>query len=165
MEIEILDLKKQIEEILDKVYPVGSIYTTVNENFNPKTLGFPGTWEKFGTDTETNQGRFLIAPNRPNEKGQLEQTGGSMNHFHSYSVSYYTTKWVLSEARATQGVPNKDATTSITETGQSYNTNSALGNGSAWDYGDGDRHVSTGQTGTTSTLPPYITVQFWKRVS
>ncbi len=158
------EIKTEIQNIWDKMYPIGSIYISVNDDFDPNGI-FPGTWEKFGVNEELGIGYFLKAPDVPNAKGQLELVGGTQFHNHNYSVSYDTTKWILTAARATKGNSNIDADDSITTTGQHYNTNSVLGNGNVWDYGDGDRHVSTGVTEDTEAIPPYITVQPWKRIS
>lgn len=45
MEIENLKLQKQIDELIDKIYPVGSYYETSNGSFNPNT-SWGGTWEE-----------------------------------------------------------------------------------------------------------------------
>ena len=37
MEIENLKLQKQIDELIDKIYPIGSYYETSNPNFDPNT--------------------------------------------------------------------------------------------------------------------------------
>lgn len=47
---KVRDVRQQA--LIDLIYPVGSIYTTEDENFNPNTA-WGGTWEK------TAQGRFL----------------------------------------------------------------------------------------------------------
>ena len=49
--------REKVQEInntfLDKTYPVGSVYMTMDNNFNPAT-SFGGVWEKI-------QGKFLLA--------------------------------------------------------------------------------------------------------
>ena len=45
MEIENLKLQKQIDELIDKIYPVGSYYETSNGSFNPNT-NWGGKWVK-----------------------------------------------------------------------------------------------------------------------
>lgn len=45
MEIENLKLQKQIDELIDKIYPVGSYYETSNGSFNPNDE-WGGTWEE-----------------------------------------------------------------------------------------------------------------------
>lgn len=58
---------------IDNIYPVGSIYLSVN-NVNPSTI-FGGTWENFGA------GRCLVGVN-PNETefNSVEKTGGEKTH-------------------------------------------------------------------------------------
>lgn len=43
MEIENLKLQKQIDELIDKIYPIGSYYETSNPDFNPNDE-WGGVW-------------------------------------------------------------------------------------------------------------------------
>lgn len=43
MEIENLRLQKEIDSIIDKIYPVGSYYETSDDSFNPN-ISWGGTW-------------------------------------------------------------------------------------------------------------------------
>lgn len=45
MEIENLNLQKQINEMIDKIYPIGSYYETSDPNFDPN-VEWGGTWIK-----------------------------------------------------------------------------------------------------------------------
>lgn len=45
MEIENLKLQKQIDELIDKIYPIGSYYETSNAGFDPNDE-WGGTWVK-----------------------------------------------------------------------------------------------------------------------
>lgn len=45
MEIENLKLQKQIDELIDKIYPIGSYYETSDENFDPN-VSWGGYWIK-----------------------------------------------------------------------------------------------------------------------
>ena len=80
--------------LLDAIYPVGSIYMSVNST-NPSTL-FGGTWEQFA------QGRVLLGVGSNGETNYTtaEQTGGSENsvashthtqqeHNHTQQVHYH----------------------------------------------------------------------------
>ena len=59
-----------VEDYKNKIYPVGSIYISIN-NTNPSSL-FGGTWESFG------QGRTLIGVNTSDgDFNGVEKTGGS----------------------------------------------------------------------------------------
>lgn len=80
MQINSLNLKETVEEIqlqinnmFDKMYPVGSIYLSVN-NVNPSTL-FGGTWQSWGS------GRVPVGVNSNNTKfNTVEKTGGEETH-------------------------------------------------------------------------------------
>ena len=54
MEIENLKLQKQIDELIDKIYPIGSYYETSDDSFNPNTA-WGGTW------VEETDGSVLIS--------------------------------------------------------------------------------------------------------
>ena len=61
---------------IDDIYPVGSIYMSVN-NTSPSTL-FGGTWEQI-KDT------FLLSAGNTYTAGN---TGGSATHNHGYKIGY-----------------------------------------------------------------------------
>ena len=78
--------------ILDTIYPIGSVYLTINDN-NPSTF-LGGTWEQFG------QGRTLIGQGTGNDGSntiefKTDQTGGEYKHSlttnelpsHNHSIS------------------------------------------------------------------------------
>lgn len=50
MEIENLKLQKQIDELIDKIYPIGSFYDTTDTSFNPNEE-WGGTWESIDNGT------------------------------------------------------------------------------------------------------------------
>lgn len=62
-----------INEIMDKMYPIGSIYMSVN-NVNPSTL-FGGTWVPWGS------GRVPVGVNADDTNfSSVEKTGGASTH-------------------------------------------------------------------------------------
>lgn len=71
--------------LIDSIYPVGSIYMSVNST-NPQTL-FGGTWQRI-------QGRFLFAADSKHAAGS---TGGEETHQltareipnHKHSINFY----------------------------------------------------------------------------
>ena len=106
--------------IFDMVYPVGSIYISVN-NINPSTL-FGGTWESFGT------GRTLVGVDTSQtEFNTVEKIGGSkylQKHSHTLSVPQYTGQnlWGLPSYQYTYDTyQNQVRTTSEAGTGNSGN--------------------------------------------
>lgn len=71
MEIENLKLQKQIDELIDKIYPVGSYYETSEVLFNPNT-SWGGTWKRM------TGGEVLVDSGYANEdaSGQTFSTAG-----------------------------------------------------------------------------------------
>lgn len=123
--------------ILDNVYPVGSIYMSVNST-NPKNL-FGGTWEQI-------QGKFLLGMNNDYPAGS---TGGEATHKltqgempkHNHPIYY-----------PNDGGPDEAAALGFPEVG-SKNTWWAVSclTGAA---GDNEAH---------NNMPPYLSVYIWKR--
>lgn len=78
-------IQTQLNDMWKKIYPVGSIYTTVDKNFNPGTT-FGGTWSLVGADrvlrgtASSGTGGQNIAEQLPNIKGTLDFSGGSQGH-------------------------------------------------------------------------------------
>lgn len=146
------DLTINGKSFLNRTYPVGSIYMSVNST-NPGTL-FGGTWQRI-------EGRFLLGASSTYGAGS---TGGESSHklttdelpSHSHSVN----------AQNLQGGTNGDV----------CNSNSGSLNG--WDYepdhtNRGGRRFTVPAHNTNSTgggkahnnMPPYLSVYIWKRTA
>ena len=126
-------------ELLNLIYPIGSIYISVNQA-NPNTL-FGGTWERI-------EDRFLLAASDTYKAGA---TGGEATHeltidempshnhgftdFWSVSQSSYTAKVVAM-------VGDKKGSNDLTDKTVTANT------------GGGNAH---------NNMPPYLAVYIWKR--
>lgn len=157
---------------LSSVYPVGSIYMSVNST-SPATL-FGGTWERI-------QDRFLLAAGSTYAAGGF---GGEATH-------------TLTEAE----LPNHRHTFTTDSAGDhTHSLNHVLGNsGGGWtgdtagnlsgsgrkfgyinpnytiktvtNTGSGGAHTHSGTTNGTggngkhNNMPPYLTVYMWKRVA
>lgn len=169
----------RISSIVDAIYPVGSIYMSVN-SANPGTL-FGGTWEQI-------KGRFLLGVGTPADNsnefwgGDLTidgtnkysydagATGGSsrqpldIKHLpsHNHPPYYDGADWGIAEYR---NVPNKSGVW-----GAGLNLDmSGLVFGA---INDGETYMtlrsSTGNTGGNvphNNMPPYFTVYMWKRTA
>lgn len=132
------------KSLLDRTYPVGSIYmSTVSTN--PKDL-FGGTWEALG-------GRFLIGANDMYKAGA---TGGEATH-----------KLTIAEMPSHEHkIVRRDGNTL-----SSWTTNAS--GGTAWNMpADGatdghDEYYTTwvGGTNAHNNMPPYLSVYMWKRTS
>ena len=152
--------------IVDLIYPVGSIYISVN-SANPQTL-FGGTWEQL-------KDRFLLGAG---SSYSLGATGGETTH-----------KLTVDEMPShthTQNSHNhtQDSHTHLISTSGCHGMN---GNGSRQRYSDGDSQSNgnamyTGSSqpsisGTVATnnntggdkahnnMPPYLAVNIWKRTA
>lgn len=125
--------------IIDAIYPVGSLYMSVN-NVSPETL-FGGTWEQI-------EDRFLLASGSTYEAGS---TGGDAMHQHTSPVGYNQAKyWGISYAKGSRTVV-VDA-----EYASPMNQVST---------GSGSYEWTLPLTDSASNLPPYLAVFVWKRVS
>jgi hypothetical protein len=132
--------------LLDKIYPVGSIYTNASVATNPATLLGFGTWEAFGS------GRVLVGVDASQtEFDTLGETGGAKTHT-------LTTAEMPSHTHSSgagNGSVGVRATAGSVEAGTHVNRgtvdNASTGTGSA---GSGNAH---------NNLQPYITVYMWRR--
>ena len=178
---ELATIETQIESIgtianstLEKLYPVGSIYTSVN-NTNPSTI-YGGTWVAFGT------GRTLVGVDlNQSAFNSVEKTGGSN------IVSYTPSGTVGNHTLTIEEIPNHThempwwmwAVSKSFNSGN-YHINSATnGNAATYNYskssqeqfttstggGQPHNHSFSGTSANISTLQPYITVYMWKRTA
>ena len=153
------DLKDKINKIndsssegninLDKIYPVGSIYMSVNDT-NPSTL-FGGNWEQI-------KDRFLLATGDTYSPGVL---GGEATHTLTVSempAHTHQTRIRLDPQHTGGNNRNNGLMVSDIGKGSWYN----------WYNGDDDNaHVNLSNTGggqAHNNMPPYLTVYIWKRI-
>ena len=79
------DVQDAIDEVVQRLYPVGSIYINAGVTTNPATLLGFGTWVAFGA------GKVIVGQDTGDASfNSLEETGGSKNavnvsHSHTYS--------------------------------------------------------------------------------
>lgn len=126
--------------ILDNVYPVGSIYMSVNST-NPKNL-FGGTWEQI-------QGRFLFGMDSSYPAGS---TGGEITH-----------------ALTIDEMPEHNHTIYYPNAGGPYgNANISYPEGSdtnmTW-CAEMCKTAPTGGGAAHNNMPPYLSVYIWKRTA
>ena len=129
-----------IGDYVDLIYPVGSIYMSVNAT-NPKNL-FGGTWEQI-------QGRFLLgmsssypAGSKGGEATHTLTANEMPNHTHQY-IDY----WTVAAASGTGRRAVK------------FNNNN---------YSPESGGLSTGSSGSGqahNNMPPYLAVYIWKRTA
>lgn len=154
----VTNLQTQINNLWEKIYPVGAIYMSVNIT-SPATL-FGGTWVRWGT------GRVPVGVNASYEPfNEPEKTGGSahlQNHAHTGTTTAATGNGLI---RVTHG------------SGSSTNLMHVAGALTSGAYTDrentsfpGSNHIHTFTTsyvgeGQAGNLQPFITCYMWKRTA
>ena len=151
--------------IFDKIYPVGSIYMSVN-SVNPSSL-FGGAWSAWG------QGRVPVGvgSNGTTNYTTSETTGGNAEHRHDWRIA---THWWYG-GMCGEGVGN--STGAYVYSGDRYDgwarslsskscpVNTAVYNSQSSVTGKPGGKYSQGDTSATSTMQPYITCYMWKRIA
>lgn len=156
----------RISSIVDAIYPVGSIYMSVN-NASPATL-FGGTWEQI-------QDTFLLAAGQTYTAGA---TGGEAAHTLSYSEMPEHAHYSMGKTAAENGdwtyplmksVPSYAGAWGFnldTENADyvAYAARAVDGHG----YPDVTQVAYTGASGdgqAHNNMPPYLAVYVWKRTA
>lgn len=134
--ITVQNLRPTMTEILQVVYPIGSIYISTVAT-NPATLFGFGTWEAYGA------GRVLVGYDASQtEFNTLAKTGGAKTHTlttnempsHKHSIGFIA----------------------LSDTGGSSGVRAVQGVGETGLTGGGQAH---------NNLQPYIVVQMWRRTA
>lgn len=139
-------LGTQIETIIDAIYPVGSIFMSVN-NVNPGTYLTGTTWEAWGAGrvpvgVDANDIVFCKSEKEGGEKTHTLSTAEMPAHRHALHIAGGTT------TRPSAGAI-KEGSWSAGVT-KYYNDGSYMEN-----LGGGEAH---------NNLQPYITCYMWKRI-
>lgn len=141
--------------IVNLIYPVGSIYTSVNST-SPATL-FGGTWERI-------QGRFLVAAGSNGASGNealsvnAGTTGGEKVHLltasesgqKALSISYLDYQSAAGHTSMNSGTSSSKTVLTNLDT-ISVNRTASVESSSA--------------SSAHNTLPPYLAVYMWKRTA
>lgn len=177
-------------QLLDMIYPVGAIYTSLVNTSPASTLG--GTWTAIEGDrvlwSVTNGNEDLVDSNGN------PLTGGSSSHSHTITVNGHTltvneipahghnSRW-LSDAGTLgtaklwndDGQTLRDATSCIRVNSSAGNWNSSTFTAAQNGYGDiigktdqvggGGSHSHGASSGSASNIPPYIKVYMWRRTA
>jgi hypothetical protein len=125
------------ENILSKIYPVGSIYMSLSST-DPKDL-FGGTWERL-------KDRFLLAAG---DKYSVGATGGEATH-----------------TLTKDEMPSHNHYAAINGGTDSYGQNrTTIGSfaNKAQGYSDSSTIFATGGGNAHNNMPPYLAVYMWKR--
>lgn len=167
--------------LIDLIYPIGSIYMSMNET-NPSIL-FGGTWERIS-------GRFLLGcgedgPGANNDTGfgQLTTdqqtwfsqtapgvTSGQYKHNHTYGFQYGG--WYRStilESNVSAGLLNYDINNNFSLSSQTDigGATSTVNNNAttSWKETSMTHYRMIANTSTTHNMPPFITVAIWQRIA
>ena len=154
------ELRRNNQNILLSLYPVGSVYISTNST-SPATL-FGGTWTQISN-------RFLYCT-----------TSGATNTGGASSVSYTPAGTVEGHTLTTSEIPSHShvATTKTTSYGSgsqsSWRCMSFASTNADWNQtvytgdtggGGSHNHGFTGTAATISTMPPYMKVYAWYRTA
>lgn len=151
------------------IYPIGSIYMNVN-NVNPSTI-FGGTWEKI-------EGKFLLASSPAHVNGS---TGGAETFSytpagtvggHSLTVEelaiHYHNISSMKTTPINQGTGESTmvyASETFSDKTRSDNAYDGANPSQQTAIGKAHSHGFTGTAATINKMPPYLTVNVWKRTA
>lgn len=142
---------------VDLIYPVGSIYMSVNAT-NPKEL-FGGTWEKI-------QGRFLLGMSSSYPAGS---TGGEATHTLTTSEIPYHNHDIGQDGNTSLVLPTDVA---VDDSSHAQYVTTLEGGRSGWYKSSvawGGAIVTRNQTSpygqAHNNMPPYLAVYIWKRTA
>ena len=163
MEITNLDLQNQINSmkttILETIYPVGSIYITLNEKSPRQILGI-GAWERI-------EDRFLLGVGSSGSAidTDINHKGGSFSHQHNLYAG--NEDGCTAIARLDFGSVNMIF--DLTSDGVPFVPTKTITHSQTITPSNMDPRPQAialdGNTGTGANIPPYLTVYMWKRTA
>ena len=157
LEIKYTNLYNQLsnteKNIIDKIYPVGSIYMSTEDDTIEKVQDkFGGTWEKYS------QGRTLIG------EGTGTDSNGTVQTFTNGSTGgEYVHKLTIAEMPSHNHTPQLDGTGFATYGSNGGNSNWTY-SGNNMLYGGTQITGNTGGNGSHNNVEPYIATYIYKRI-
>lgn len=152
------ELKINGIDIIDIIYPIGSIYLTINSQNPSEIIG--GEWELWG------EGKTIVGVDTSQtEFDYVEKTGGEKNHqlsipeipSHTHKLepngNAHSFSWGANKGDV---YANIDAVGGASPSG----TNRLYTHNGEW-----NQTVASGSTQPHNNLQPYITCYMWKRIS
>ena len=151
------NVQNAIDEIVNKIYPVGSIYMSVTDSTVESVVArFGGTWEKFA------EGKTLVGfQSGDTDFGTILGTGGEKTHTLTWAEMPSHSHYILQRQQwfSTDTVVNNS-------TGAIYSWKSGEGTGGStsksYRYASNDIS-SSGSGDAHNNLQPYITVYMYRR--
>lgn len=133
---------KSLTELLNKIYPINSIYMSIGDTSPAEFLG--GTWEKI-------KDKFLLASGDTYTNGD---TGGSADAV------------VVSHTHTLKSLTDNGFTRWGTNVGGSATYVGPVGGTTTYESGGPTMwNDNTGVDGIGKNMPPYLVVNVWKRIS
>lgn len=134
--------------LIDRIYPVGSIYISTSSTFNPQNV-WGGTWRK------TADGRCLIGANSTYPLGS---TGGEAEHIlgnnempsHDHNLSDWAMSWKQNGAKG-------EVNLAVSATAEAWSDNRG--------YFKSQTSKATGGSQPHNNMQPYLAVYIWERIA
>lgn len=154
----LFDKQSVMRSVLDFFYPVGTIYTTEDKDFNPSAR-WGGTWELI-------KDRMIIGAGN---SYAVKSTGGSSSHNHSTGSHTLTDNEIPSHNHGIyRSGFNEAGRSDWGLVGGGAFAGAVLmtrGNWTATLNSGGSSSHSHGNTGSSSSLPPYYSAYIWRRTA
>lgn len=134
--------------LIDRIYPVGSIYISTSSTFNPQNV-WGGTWRK------TADGRCLIGANSTYPLGS---TGGEAEHIlennempsHDHELSDWAMSWKMNGAKG-------EVNLGVSAISDAWTNNRG--------YFKSRTTKPTGGSQPHNNMQPYLAVYIWERIA
>lgn len=158
-------VKFKVEDAnFNKIYPIGSIYMSVNST-NPSTL-FGGTWEQI-------EDRFLLACGTKHPNGQMDGSEDAIVVSHNHTQTSHNHDLGGGNLKVPRFENDNWAYTSKREmnykSGNHYYPYSKTNNGGIGEIantGNAQPYIYyKGEDGTGKNMPPYLAVYCWVRIA
>lgn len=137
--------------LLDIIYPVGSIYISTNDLSPSNLIG--GSW------TQVNPGTFLCAAG---DGYQVLSNGGSESSSHTHSAQGYLAACITPNSQGAGRTYYKTLGTSYTS---SWSISAGTLQSTSSVRSEGVYINGSVEHKTIDTIPPYLAVNIWRRVS
>lgn len=143
-----------LENLRDKMFPVGAIYITYNNNNPGNFLG--GTWVQFG------QGRTLMGQGTGNDGSTsmsfttAGNTGGKYKTSHSHTTSFGWDNNAFFAGKPDGAANNNYSRTSVVSNGYVIQASSSPTSAS---------RLNWTEDVTVNHIQPYVTIYFWRRTA
>ena len=141
------EVNEEMGNMLNKIYPVGSIYMSVN-NTNPTSL-FGGTWEQL-------KDKFLLGAGDTYAAGAIGGSADAVAVSHMHNVELHSNATVVA-ANTSKGNGGTTYGGSVTVAMSSIYPNERFTNQFVTS--------SAGESGIGKNMPPYLAVYMWKRIA